>query len=41
METIILINNAIEYIEKNFWNDKKHNEYKCEVWIPVKRKTTN
>jgi len=24
-------------IEKNFWNDKQ-NEYRCEVWIPVKRK---
>ncbi|MCB2358237.1 AraC family transcriptional regulator [Clostridium estertheticum] len=23
-------------IEKNFWDDKKHGEYKCEVWIPVK-----
>ncbi|WP_243124393.1 AraC family transcriptional regulator [Clostridium sp. AWRP] len=28
-------------IEKNFWNDKKQGEYKCEVWIPVKRKCTN
>lgn len=28
-------------IEKNFWNDEKHNGYKCEVWIPVKRKTNN
>ncbi|AKN32459.1 AraC family transcriptional regulator [Clostridium carboxidivorans P7] len=28
-------------IEKNFWNAKKHDEYKCEVWIPVKRKTTS
>ncbi len=25
-------------IEKNFWNDKKQSEYRCEVWIPVKRK---
>ncbi|MFD3157848.1 effector binding domain-containing protein [Haloimpatiens sp. FM7330] len=28
-------------IERNFWNDKKHGEYKCEVWIPVKRKSIN
>jgi AraC family transcriptional regulator len=27
-------------IEKNFWDDKKV-EYKCEVWIPVKRKPIN
>ncbi len=27
-------------IEKNFWDDKKA-EYKCEVWIPVKRKSIN
>ena len=25
-------------IEKNFWNDEKHGEYTCEVWIPVRRK---
>lgn len=24
-------------IEKNFWNEKQH-EYKCELWIPIKRK---
>ncbi|WP_242866415.1 AraC family transcriptional regulator [Clostridium ljungdahlii] len=28
-------------IEKNFWNGKKQEEYKCEVWIPVKRKCIN
>lgn len=25
-------------IEKNFWADTNQSEYKCEVWIPVKRK---
>lgn len=25
-------------IEKNFWNDEKQSGYRCEVWIPVKRK---
>lgn len=25
-------------IEENFWNDEKQSEYRCEVWIPVKRK---
>lgn len=25
-------------IEKNFWNEEKKSEYRCEVWIPVKRK---
>jgi AraC family transcriptional regulator len=25
-------------IEKNFWNDGEHMEYRCEVWIPVMRK---
>ncbi|WP_434297736.1 AraC family transcriptional regulator [Clostridium sporogenes] len=28
-------------IEKNFWANKKHDEYKCEVWIPVKTKSIN
>ena len=28
-------------IEKNFWNDEKQIEYRCEVWIPVKRKSIN
>ena len=25
-------------LEKNFWNPEKQDGYKCEVWIPVKRK---
>lgn len=25
-------------IEKNFWNEGKQIGYRCEVWIPVKRK---
>lgn len=25
-------------IEKNFWDNKKQDKYKCEVWIPVKIK---
>jgi AraC family transcriptional regulator len=25
-------------IEKNFWNDDDQSGYRCEVWIPVKRK---
>lgn len=28
-------------LEKNFWNEEKPLQYKCEVWIPVKRKSTN
>lgn len=25
-------------IEKNFWSDEKQSGYRCEVWIPIKRK---
>ncbi|NKF06560.1 helix-turn-helix domain-containing protein [Clostridium gasigenes] len=25
-------------IEKNFWNDEKQSGYRCEVWIPIRRK---
>jgi AraC family transcriptional regulator len=28
-------------LEKHFWNDEESIEYTCEVWIPVKRKSTN
>ena len=28
-------------IEKNFWNAEKQDEYKCEVWIPVRIKSIN
>ena len=28
-------------IEKNFWNDNGQSGYRCEVWIPVKRKQRN
>lgn len=25
-------------MEKYFWDDDKYDKYKCEVWIPVRRK---
>lgn len=28
-------------IEKNFWNDDEQSGYRCEVWIPVRRKAIN